>query len=115
MGENAAGVTSANENVKLRVGYAGNIIVERKLMDSQCVNEVFNEKKRAVRYELVEQYRIAVKNREDSASDVRVLEHIAPPWTMLEQSHKFERKSAGTIRFDLMLEPNSTETITYLR
>lgn len=113
VGEETIRVAPANEDVKLHVGSAGNVVVERKLMDSQRLNEVFDENKRLVKYDLVEQYSIAVRNRRESPAEVRVVEHITPPWTMLEQSHKFEREAADTIRFDLKLNANSTETITY--
>jgi len=113
VGEDTIRVTPAGEDVKLHVGFAGNVVVERKLMDSQRANEVFDENKRLVKYDLVEQYSISVRNRRESAAEVRIVEHIAPPWTMLEQSHKFERESADTIRFDLKLGPNSSETVTY--
>lgn len=113
VGEETIRVAPANEDVKLHVGSAGNVVVERKLMDSQRLNEVFDENKRLVKYDLVEQYSISVRNRRESPAEVRVVEHITPPWTMLEQSHKFEREAADTIRFDLKLDANSTETITY--
>lgn len=113
VGEDTIRVVPADEDVKLHVGSAGNVVVERKLMDSQRLNEVFDEKRQLVKYDLVEQYSIAVRNRRETPAQVRVVEHITPPWTMLEQSHKFEREAADTIRFDLKLDANSTETITY--
>ncbi|MGC8834130.1 MAG: DUF4139 domain-containing protein, partial [Armatimonadota bacterium] len=72
LGEATTGLVPTNEDVKLHLGTAGSVIVERKLLDIQRANEVMDpEKRRVVRYDQIEQYRISVRNRGEKQAEVR--------------------------------------------
>jgi hypothetical protein len=114
LGEATTGLVSSNEDVKLHLGTAVNVLVDRRLVDIQRFNEVIDpEKKRVVRYDQTEQYRISVRNRGQKQAEVRVVEYITPPWTMQESSHKYEKEAADRIRFTVAVAPNAEEVITY--
>jgi hypothetical protein len=114
VGEDNLAFTPRDEVAQLYLGNAGNIVVDRKLMSTQRANEVVDPKTgRVLHYDQVEEYRIAVRNRKSTPAEVRIKEQIIPPWSMLEQSHKYEKLSANTIQFTLSLQPDKEEVITY--
>jgi len=114
VGEDNLAFTPRDEVARLYLGNAGNIVVDRKLMSTQRANEVVDPKTgRVLHYDQVEEYRIAVRNRKSTPAEVRIKEQIIPPWSMLEQSHRYEKLSANTIQFTLSLQPDKEEVITY--
>ena len=88
-GEDRIKHTPKNERVRLSVGNAFDIGVERTQTDLKQVTP-----------RLVEQsFEIVLRNHKNEAVDVTVSEHAGGDWEILKSSHPFTKKDATTFEF----------------
>ncbi|HSJ58385.1 MAG TPA: DUF4139 domain-containing protein [Anaerolineae bacterium] len=106
VGEDSIDHTPRDEQVRLYVGDAFDIVGERVQTDFQAdYDDEWME----------ETFRITLRNHKDEDVEVRVVEHLFrwSAWTILDASHEFEKTDAQTIEFRIPVEANGEVEITY--
>lgn len=104
VGEDKIDHTPKKEKLSLYIGNAFDIVPEYTLVDS--------EQGRRWRRQT---HQIKLKNRKDEPVTVFVDEHFTPRmnWDVEKNSHEYEKLSAGKIRFEVNISPDSVETVEY--
>ena len=106
VGEDAIDHTPKDEQVRLYIGDAFDIVGERVQTDFK------------VEYDddwMEESYEITLRNHKDEDVEVRVVEHLFrwTEWRILEESHEHDKTDARTIEFRVPVEANGETTVTY--
>ena len=102
-GEDRIKHTPKNERVRLSVGNAFDLGVERKQTDYKQVTP-----------RLVEQsFEITLRNHKNDSVDVTVAEHAGGDWEILKSSHPFTKKDATTFEFVVKCAPEKPVVVTY--
>jgi hypothetical protein len=106
IGEDAIDHTPKDEQVRLYIGDAFDIIGERIQTDFQAD------------YDddwMQESYQITLRNHKDEDVEVRVVEHMFrwSEWQILEESHDHEKLDAQTIEFRVPVEADGETIVTY--
>jgi len=106
IGEDAIDHTPKDEQVRLYVGDAFDIVGERVQTDFK------------VDYDddwMKESYEITLRNHKDEDVEVRVVEHMFrwSEWKIMDASHEFTKTDAQTIEFRVPVEANGETTVTY--
>jgi hypothetical protein len=104
MGEFAIGHTPKDEIVRLRVGAA---------FDLQAVRKVLAERADKGTTEIDKEVRL--RNHTKQAVTIEVLEAIAGQtnWTMLKNSHPYEKRDVNTLAFALQVPANGESVLRY--
>jgi hypothetical protein len=106
VGEDAIDHTPKDEQIRLYVGDAFDIVGERIQADFQ------------VDYDddwMEESFEITLRNHKDEDIEVRVVEHMFrwSQWKILESSHEYEKMDAQTIEFRVPVEADGETVVTY--
>jgi hypothetical protein len=106
IGEDAINHTPRDEQVRLYVGDAFDIVGERVQTDFQ------------VDYDddwMEESFEITVRNHKDEDIEIRVVEHMFrwSEWSIEDASHEYEKMDAQTIEFTVPVEANGETVVTY--
>jgi len=106
IGEDSIDHTPKDENLRLYVGDAFDIVGERIQTDFR------------VEYDedwMEESYEITLRNHKDEDVEVRVVEHLFrwTEWQILESSHDYEKMDAQTIEFRVPVEAGGETVVTY--
>ena len=103
LGENRISHTPEDERVRVKTGYASDLIVERRQMDWSKPSS-----------ELIEAaWEIVIRNHKDEAAWIVVFESLPGDWEVIESTHHWKKEEAHTLRFDLSVAPKSEEVIHY--
>jgi len=102
-GEDRVKHTPKNERVRLSVGNAFDIGVERKQTDFKQVTPRLAE----------QSFEIVLRNHKSDAVDVTVAEHAGGDWEIVKSSHPFTKKDATTFEFVVRCAPEKPVTVTY--
>jgi hypothetical protein len=103
IGEDRINHTPRDEEVRLRVGEAFDIVAERTQL---------NFTQRTSR-QTETQWQIAVRNRKNEDITVRVQENSHGQWEIRESSHKHTRVDARTFRFDVPVAKGQEVIVKY--
>ena len=106
IGENQIGHTAKGEKVELYVGDAFDIVGERTQTDFKRLSDKVVE----------ETFKIVLRNRKESAVEVRVVEHLYrwSQWEIVQASDKgYTKVDAQTIEWRVPVEANGSAEITY--
>ena len=106
IGEDAIDHTPRDEDVRLYIGDAFDIVGERVQTDFQ------------VDYDddwMEESYQITLRNHKDEDVVVRAVEHLFrwSQWQILDASEDFQKLDAQTIEFQVPVEANGEAVVTY--
>jgi hypothetical protein len=106
IGEDALDHTPKDEEVRLKIGDAFDIVGERKRMNFQV-----DSKKRWAE----ETFEIKLRNHKDQDVTVAVIEPLYrwTGWKITEASQKWTKKDAQTIRFDVPVQKDGESTVSY--
>jgi len=102
-GEDRIKHTPKNERVRMSVGNAFDIGVERKQTDFRQVTPRITE----------QSFEITLRNHKEETVDVVVSEHAGGDWELLKQSHPSVKKDATTFEFTVRCAPEKPVTVTY--
>ncbi len=102
-GEDRIKHTPKNEKVRLSVGNAFDIGVERKQADFRQVTPRLTE----------QSFEITLRNHKTEAVDVTISEHAGGDWSLINQSHPSVKKDATTFEFTVRCAPEKPVTVTY--
>ncbi len=103
LGEDNIGHTPRNEELRLYVGDAFDVVAERRIVDNDRISDRVYE-------QTVE---VEVRNRKETSTQVTVVEPVYGDWTMRTESHPHEKIDAYTIAFPLTIPAGETMTVRY--
>ena len=102
-GEDRIKHTAKDEEVRLRLGKAFDVVAERIQTDYRGVGPTIHEA----------EFRIPVRNHKDTPVTVDVVEPMPATWTILSKSHDFVKKDAHTAVFSLDIPADGTVELIY--
>ena len=102
-GEDRIGHTPKDEEVRLRLGSAFDVIGERTQMDFRRISDRVFESA----------YEIRIRNHKETAIVGDVVEPMSSDWEILESSQEFEKRDAQTAVFALPVEADGEVVLTY--
>lgn len=91
LGEDRIKHTPRNEELKLTVGNAFDIVAEHKLASQSRVSGTIEDRV----------FEIEIRNRKDEAITVQVEKKLFGFWEITESSHEYKKKDATTVLFDI--------------
>jgi hypothetical protein len=106
IGEDNIDHTPRNEDVKLELGNAFDIVAERRQTDFRHLTT-----RPANTYESA--HEIKIRNQKDTAVTVRVVEPLGGEWTMVETSHPNRKTAAFESQWDIPVPPGGETVLTY--
>lgn len=102
-GEDRIKHTPKDEEVKLRLGNAFDVVAERTQTDFRVVaDQVFESA-----------YEIKIRNHKETGVVVDVVEELDNDWTILAKSHEFVKKDARTAVFSLPVPKDGETLLSY--
>jgi hypothetical protein len=102
-GENSITHTPKDEDVRVYVGDAFDVVCERKQMDYKRIANDLAEF----------EYQITLRNHKDGPVTVEVREPVGGDWEVLNSNYKFTKLDATTIGFSIPVEKNGAATLDY--
>jgi len=102
-GEDRIKHTPKDEEVRLRLGNAFDVVGERTQTDFQRLSDRIFESA----------YEIKIRNHKQNDITVDVVEPMTEDWTILEKSHEFVKKDARTAVFSLPVPVNGETVLKY--
>jgi hypothetical protein len=103
VGEDNIGHTPKDEEVKLKIGHAFDVVCERNQVDFQKIASSV--------YEL--EYEITLRNHKAVPIGVDVNEPIGGTWQMLRSSHEWRKTAAWAARFTVPVAANASAQLKY--
>jgi hypothetical protein len=103
VGEDRVDHTPRNEEVKLTVGRAFDVVADRKQTEHRRLSNRVSENS----------YEIELRNRKDEPITVQVVEHIQGDWEIIQFSHDYKKKDAFTVEFPILVPADGTVKMTY--
>jgi hypothetical protein len=103
IGEDSIDHTPKDETIKVKVGEAFDVVVERK----QTVWEKIRDKTYEVAFE------ISIRNHKEDDVVVKVIEPVPGDWKMLRSSHDYEKTDAHTVEFDIPVARDKETKLLY--
>lgn len=102
IGEDNIGHTAKNEDIKVRIGSAFDVIGDETQLDYRNYDR-YNET----------EMKIEIRNRKEVPVDVIIERYSYGDWEILKSSVKYEKQGNNSYRFVLHCEPDSTNTVTW--
>ncbi len=102
-GEDRIKHTPKDENVKLRLGEAFDVIGERVQKDYKIISSNVHESA----------FEITLRNHKETVIVVDVVEPLPGDWRILEESHDFVKKDAHTAVFSVPVPKDGEVKVTY--
>jgi len=103
IGEDKINHTPKDEQVRIKIGEASDIVAERKQTDYRKISSKLHESN----------WEITVRNHKDEEVNVGIIEPLTGNWEVIENSHPFKKADAFTIRFDVIVPADEEITVTY--
>ncbi|MEW6348283.1 MAG: DUF4139 domain-containing protein [Thermodesulfobacteriota bacterium] len=103
VGEDKIVHTPKNEEVKLKIGEAFDVVAERRQTDFKQITTRLWES----------EWEITLRNRKDADVTVGIVEPLIGNWEVISKSHPFEKKDAFTIRFDVKVPKDKELKVKY--
>ena len=105
-----------DEDVELNLGAVANVVVEPKLMDYRTDNYLFDRRGNISGWDEVQKFTIEVRNTRDIDVKVEIKRNFHTTYWDLKKTgdfDKFEKVDADTIKFTLLLKPESKRKFQY--
>jgi hypothetical protein len=103
VGEDAISHTPVDEQVRLTVGRAFDLVGERTLVEQRRISE------RKYRDTVL----ITLKNHKQEDVTVEVIEHLQGDWTILQAEPEYKKVDAATVEFDVPVKAGGLAQVTY--
>ena len=101
IGEDRIKHTPKDEDLKVTVGHAFDIVPEENLVDQLRVSSKVEERT----------WEIEIRNRKNEDIVVTVEKNLYGYWDIIETNHEFEKKDANTVTFELPVPANKIATL----
>jgi hypothetical protein len=103
IGEDKIEHTPKDEEVRLKIGQAFDVVAERVQTDYRRISSRLHES----------EWQISLRNHKEEAVSVGVIEPLYGNWSVISSSHSYQKIDAFTIRFDLKVLPDGEEKLKY--
>lgn len=103
VGEDSIDHTPKDEQVKIKLGEAFDVIGTRKQTEWKKIASGVYEAG----------YELSIRNHKKEDITVRVIEPIPGDWTMLRSSYDYDKTDAFTAEFDIRVRKDSEQKLTY--
>ncbi|MEJ5299079.1 MAG: hypothetical protein WHZ52_13695, partial [Armatimonadota bacterium] len=103
VGEDSIDHTPVDETIRLYVGDAFDIVGERKRVKFSRISDRVVE----------ETFEVSLRNHQEKAVQVTVVEHVSGDWEVLESSHKWTNPDARTLNFVVDVPAKGETKVTY--
>jgi hypothetical protein len=103
VGEDRIDHTPKDEDIKIHIGNAFDVVAERKQTDFKKIATNV--------YEM--EFEITLRNHKDTAINVQVNEPIGGTWEILSSSYKFTKTAAWAAQFTVPVDKNATSVLKY--
>ena len=103
VGEDTIDHTPKDENLKLYVGDAFDVVGERKRTKFTRLSDRMVE----------EDFEITLRNHQKQAIEVTVVERVFNDWEILSSSHKYTSNDSGTLNFVIPVPASGETKVTY--
>ncbi len=116
VGQSSFKYIPVDEDVELSLGPVADIVVEPKLLDFKTENYRFNNKKNIAGWDEIRKFSIEVRNTRELPVKVEIQRNFGTQYWNLEKNGdfgQFEKVDLDTIKFTLMVEPNSIRKFEY--
>ncbi|MDD2237076.1 MAG: hypothetical protein PHP44_13215 [Kiritimatiellae bacterium] len=110
LGEDDIPLTPDGEEMKVYIGDSRDIVVTQRQMKKTKIN-IRRSGNRIILYDTDEQITATMENFKSEPASLTMIQHIPGEWTMRDCNIKYERKDAGTLEFQVELQPNSTNQL----
>lgn len=102
-GEDSISHTPKDEQLRIYVGNAFDVVCERKRTDyKRLAPDLFEM-----------EYEISLRNHKDTATSVEVREPIGGDWEVLSSNYKWTKLDASTIGFQMSVQKDGSATLDY--
>jgi len=102
-GEDRIGHTPKDEEVRLRLGSAFDVVAERRQTDYRRLSDRESES----------EFEVKIRNHKDLDITVEVVEHVGGDWKLLSSTHRHEEKDAFTLVFPVEVKQDGEAVLTY--
>ncbi|BCW97687.1 MAG: DUF4139 domain-containing protein [Armatimonadota bacterium] len=103
VGEDSIDHTPVDETIRLYVGDAFDIVGERKRVKFSRISDRVVE----------ETFEVSLRNHQEKAVQVTVVEHVSGDWEVLESSHKWTNPDARTLNIVVDVPAKGETKVTY--
>ncbi|HEY8944668.1 MAG TPA: DUF4139 domain-containing protein [Polyangiaceae bacterium] len=103
VGEDSIDHTPRDEEIRVRLGEAFDVVAERKQIRFSVLGECSSES----------EWQVQLRNHKDVPETVEVLEPVGGDWEVFAPSHQPQREDAGTLKFEVPVPAKGETTIRY--
>ncbi len=103
IGEDRVDHTPVDEEVRLKIGNAFDVIAERIQTDYKQITKGLHES----------EWEITLKNHKKTDVTVSIIEPLYGNWTVIDNSHPYTKKDAFAIRFDVTVPKDGEVKVKY--
>ena len=107
-----------DEDVELNLGAVSNVVVEPVLMSYMTENHKFDHRGNINGWDEVRTFKIEVRNTRDKDVKIEIKRNFPTQYWDLEKSgdfDKYEKEDLNTVKFTLLLKPQSKKTFEYVQ
>ena len=102
-GEDRLNHTPKDETIRLRLGNAFDVVGERVQVDFRRVSPKVLESA----------YMITLRNHKETDVDIDVVEPLYGDWQILQSSHEYAKRDAGTVVFSIPVKADGEVVLEY--
>jgi hypothetical protein len=103
IGEDNIDHTPRDEKIRVKMGDAFDVVGDRKQMEWKSLGTCTSEST----------WEIELRNHKDQAAQVEIFEPVGGDWTIVESTHKHDKKDAFTFSFDVKVPANGKTRVKY--
>lgn len=103
IGEDEIDHTPKDEEVRIYIGDAFDVVGERKIVNRHKITHQIRE----------DTYEIEIRNHKDEDIEVLVVEPQHGDWSVVKTTHDYEKKDAHTLEFKIKVRKDEKEIIRY--
>jgi hypothetical protein len=103
IGEDRSLHIAKDEEVRLKVGEAFDVVAERKQIDFKQLTTLMHET----------EWEVTIRNHKDQDVSVGVIEPLPRTWEVIAKTHPFKKLDTSTIRFDVTVPKDKEIKVTY--
>ncbi|MCP4022563.1 MAG: DUF4139 domain-containing protein [Desulfobacteraceae bacterium] len=111
LGEDHTKMTPVGEKMTLHIGDSRDIVVTRRVMDTQRSNVVKNDNGTIELYDEAFTNKIKIENMKQQPVTLVLIEHIQGQWEPVDISMDYTLKNAEVLEFEISLEPKEKKTL----
>ena len=112
-GETVIPFTPTDQELAINIGQSREVKVTQRKIKDERTNLRRNNQNQIILWDTDETFNVEIENFKKEPVALTMVQHIDGYWKMNQSSHPFRRREASVIEFDLVLKPESKETLTF--